>query len=355
VFGPAQVAVGNKDRFHWDIAVTQPLFTGYALTTKRKIAELGVDIEGLEKAQAVLDVTERVKVAYYNILLAKKFLLVADESVAQLSAHVKDAEKFYDQGMIPYNDLLKSKVALANARQNRQKAASKVNMAISSFNVLLGLDINTTTKVEDVVEITRKTFDLDTLLADAMSYRPELQVLRLKLKDADFAKTLARSSYYPQVALVGTYERNGHDPAGVNNDYGNPYNASFTLQVKWNLFEWGRKKAEVSRARHRKMSLAEKIEGIEESIKLEVKNALLNIQVADANIRTAEESLNQAKENFRIASIQYQNQTATSTDVLDARAFLTQAETNYFGALYGYMISLAELDRAVGKSTGDNK
>ncbi|MCD4778353.1 MAG: hypothetical protein K8R12_05220 [Desulfobacterales bacterium] len=39
----------------------------------------------------------------------------------------------------------------------------------------------------------------------------------------------------------------------------------------------------------------------------------------------------------------------TSTEVLDARTFLTRAETNYYSALYGYMISLAELERAVGR------
>lgn len=37
------------------------------------------------------------------------------------------------------------------------------------------------------------------------------------------------------------------------------------------------------------------------------------------------------------------------TEVLDAGTFLTRAETNYYGALYGYMISLAELERAVGR------
>jgi len=67
------------------------------------------------------------------------------------------------------------------------------------------------------------------------------------------------------------------------------------------------------------------------------------------HIQTAQKSLVQAKENWRITNLQYQQQMTTSTEVLDARTFLTQAETNYYGALYGYMISLAELERAVGE------
>lgn len=42
-------------------------------------------------------------------------------------------------------------------------------------------------------------------------------------------------------------------------------------------------------------------------------------------------------------------QIATSTDVLDARNFLTQADTNYFRSMYGYLSAVAALERAVGR------
>ena len=92
-----------------------------------------------------------------------------------------------------------------------------------------------------------------------------------------------------------------------------------------------------------------KLKGIEDSVKLEIKNAFLNLQVARKNIPTANKSLGQAQENWRITDLQYLKQIATSTDVLDARVFLTQAQTNYYDALYGYMISVGELERAVGR------
>ncbi|MBW2647063.1 MAG: TolC family protein, partial [Deltaproteobacteria bacterium] len=153
------------------------------------------------------------------------------------------------------------------------------------------------------------------------------------------------------VNLVGSYEQNGHNPPATENDYGNTHNASVTLQARWTFFEWGKTKAEVNKYRRNKSSLAEKLKGIEDSIKLEVKSAFLALKVAEQNIQTAQKSLvqaNQAKENWRITNLQYQQQMITSTEVLDARTFLTRAETNYYGALYGYMIALAELERAAG-------
>ncbi len=355
VFGPSRFPIQDRDNVHWDLTITQPLFTGYALRTKKAIAELGVEIEKMSKAQAVLDVTERVKLAYFNILRSKKLLMVAEEKVKQLSAHLADAEGFYKQGLIPYNDLLKSKVALADAKQNRQRAAGRLAMAVSTFNALLGLDINAETEVEDVTTITPYTTDLDTLLAEAMENRPELRSLHLALKSAAKGVTLAKSAYYPEIDLLGRYERNGDNLTATNNDFANSHNASLMLQIRWTFFEWGRTRAEVSRARHNVGALAERMRRIEDNIRLEVKDAFLALRVAETNVRTAEEALVQAKEDFRITTLQYQTQLATSTDVLDAQTSLTNAETNYYNALYGYLTSLARLERAVGRELVDWK
>ncbi|NVM20445.1 MAG: TolC family protein [Desulfobacterales bacterium] len=347
--GGVERVIGDKDQYHWDVTLSQPLFTGFALSTKYKMAKLGIDIKIAEKEQAVLDVVKQVKAAYFNILLTKKFLLVADEAVRQLKSHVSDAEKFYEQGMIPYNDLLKSKVALADATQNRVRSESNVEMAISAFNTLLQIDLNRKTDVEDILDITPCAYDLGSLIKEAMENRPELKGLRLAIENSDHAVRLARSSYYPQVALVGRYEQNGHNPEATENDFGNWHNSSITAQATWIFFEWGKTRADVGKYRRQKRSLAEKLKRIEDSIKLEVKNAFLDLKVAEKNIQTAKESLAQAKENWRITNLQYQQQMTTSSEVLDARTFSNQTETNYYSALYGYMISLAELERAAGR------
>jgi len=344
-----QIDIADNDQYHWDLTLSQPLFTGFALSTRYEMAKLGVDVKDAEKEQAVLDVVKQVKAAYFNILLTKKFLLVADEAVNQLESHVTDAEKFYEQGIIPYNDLLRSKVALADALQNRVRAEAIVEMAVSAFNTLLRIDLNKKTDIDDLLDITPYSFELTNCIKEAIEKRPELKALRLALKNADHVVTLAQSAYYPEVALVGSYEQNGDNPSATENDYGNTHNASVTLQARWTFFEWGKTRAEVNKYRRNKSSLVEKTKGIKDSIKLEVKSAFLSLKVAEQNIQTAQKSLVQSKENWRITNLQYQQQMTTSTEVLDARTFLTRAETNYYGALYGYMISLAELERAVGR------
>lgn len=69
ILGGTQIDVGDNDQYHWDLTLSQPLFTGFALSTRYKMAKLGVDVKDAEKEQAVLDVVKQVKTAYFNILL----------------------------------------------------------------------------------------------------------------------------------------------------------------------------------------------------------------------------------------------------------------------------------------------
>jgi len=350
IYSGQSFPISEKDNYQWDVTVTQPLFTGFALKNRHKIAKTGVDIERALIDQTVVEVVKEVKVAYFRILLAQKYLMVAEEAVKQLQSHADDADKFYRYGIIPYNDLLRSVVALADAKQIRVRVESNVKLAVSVFNTVLRLDINEKTGVEDILEFTSFDYILDEAIKTALRQRHELKALRLTLKRADHEIKLARSQYYPQISLAGNYHRAGEDVDASKNDFGNSHNESIMVLVDWPFFEWGKTRADVSKYWYEKQALEEELTGAEDKIKLEVKKAYLDLVVAQRNIETARKSLNQAEENYRITNLQYQQQITTSTEVLDARTLLTQAQTNYYSALYGYNIAQAELERAMGKN-----
>lgn len=341
--------MNGVNQFHWDVTLRQPIFTGFALTNRLKMEELGVDVKTENERQAVLAVVKTVKNAYYNILLAEQFEKTVDEAVDQLAAHEKDAQKFFDQGLIPYNDLLKSQVALANARQEAVKAKSRVEMAISAFNVLVSLPIDTPTQVEEVKTLPPVPARLASLMTEAIQNRPAVKALHLAEKQAQLAVSVAKSAYYPDIFLAGSYEQDGQNAAATDNDYENSHNAGVTLTAQWDLMSWGKRHAEVLRKKREKDAVTARIRIVEDNVRLEVKQAWLDLKVADENIRTAKKTLAQARENYRITNVQYRENIASSLDVIDARLDLTRGETNYYGALYEFRMAAAELDRAVGR------
>ena len=313
------------------------------------MAKLDLEIKKEEKKQTILDLTQQVKEAYFNILFVKKIFLIAKDAVESLESHGNDAQKLFDHGMIKYNDLLRAKVALANVRQDLEKAAAGVKMAVSGFNMLLDYEIERKTKIEEISNITMSDYELLSLTNMAMEHRPVFKVLRLGLKTLEKRMDLEKSAYYPSVALIGSYEREGDDFKASNNDFANDYNAGIALMATWTFYDFGKTKSKILRVKNDHNALLSKLKGIEDGIKLEIKDAFLNLGVAKKNIATAKQSLAQAKENWRISNLQYKQQVATSSEVLDARAFLTQADTNYYNALYGYMIFLSKLERSVGR------
>ncbi len=351
-FNGNKVVVGSRDQFNWDLKLTQPLFTGFALSAKTRLAELGVSISEVDQQLAVLDLTAQVRLTYYEILRKKQLLKVAEETVTQLTAHLKDAQNFFDQGLIPLNDLLKSKVALSNADQIRLQAESDLELAVSQLNLLLRLPLEQPTAIVDQTPDPEPLPELAPLFEEALSNRPEPRTLQLALDKNDQQLRLAKSSYYPEVDLEGRYSRTGDDPAASNNDYANDHNESLGVKATWTFFEWGRTRAQVRSQIHARDSLAAQVEETMDTVRLQVRQNWLQLKVARASIKTAEEAQIQAEENFRLTRLQYQQALATSSDVLDARALLSQAEANTYNSIYGYLSARAQLERAVGRDLG---
>jgi membrane fusion protein (multidrug efflux system) len=133
MYFPPRIYMNSVANFNWNAEITQPVFTGFALQGKRELAELGINISKVQRQEAVLNVIEGVKITYFNVLRAQEQLKVAGEQVKSLISHEMQAELLYKQGVIPYNDLLKSEVASADAAQYRALSKTALNIAVSGF------------------------------------------------------------------------------------------------------------------------------------------------------------------------------------------------------------------------------
>ena len=115
-----------------------------------------------------------------------------------------------------------------------------------------------------------------------------------------------------------------------------------------NLYEGGKTDASIKELMHRQLALEERRRDLLQQIRLQVEDAFEQLQVAKANIETARAALKQAEENDRMTTLQYKEQLVIFLEVLNAQVFLAQTRADYFQALYGYRISWADLERAVG-------
>ena len=338
----------TKDNYRWKFTVTQPLFTGFALLSSFQLAKLGIDQSEMELELERLDLALQVKDAYFRILKAEKALAVVRAAVESLESHVKVARSFYKVGMIPINDLLKAEVELGNARYDLVRAQNADRLSRSAFNIVLSRPVNAHVDVKDVLGYKPRKGVFEEYLETAFENRPEMKVLDINILQTDQNIRLAKSGFYPEIGLEFDYIREGDDP----DVSGSPFHDSSSWQAmavaSWNFWEWGKTHYSVKEKQAFKRELIQTKMGLQDSIRLELKEATLALDEAGKNIPTTEKAVEQAEENLRVSEERYKAQVTTSTEVLDAQTLLTQARTNHYNAIYDEKLARGKLLRALG-------
>jgi len=340
-----------KNKYTFTGTFTQPVFTGFSLINKYKVAVLDFDIARINEKTAREAVVFEANKVYFTLLKAQKLAAIAREAVTQISAHKDVAKDFYEVGMTPLNDLLKAQVELANARQDLIVAQNNLETAKSNFNILLRRQINAPVEIKDIVDYCFFEKKIDFCFDMAEKNRLEIKEAELQVEIAQKELKLGKTDYYPSITLEGNYYKAGTDfDADGGDGISDPDSWDVTATASWNFWEWGKtgygvkeKLSALAQARYQQ-------DEIIDNIHLEVKQAYLNTKESEQNIMAVKQAIEQAKENFRISEERYKEQMDTSTDVLDAQTLLSKTMTNYYNALYDFKISKAYLYWAMGRA-----
>ncbi|MEW5768412.1 MAG: TolC family protein [bacterium] len=340
------ISFGDDDIYSLKGSAQQPIYTGGKIDTSYRIAKISKELADWDYEKVKADLILKAKSAYFQALKAEKFKLVAGEAVRQVEAHRDLTSNLLEAGIVAKLDLLKAEVVLAQTKQNLIKAEDGLKMAQSNLNILLDRPIEEKVALEELEDYKPLNLTLDTCLKRAMADRPELKQMEMNIALAKLGLKLARSSYYPKVALIGDYDyQKGSSQAPE--DWEGSW--SITLSGSINPWDFGKTRSQVKVAGLELSRVEDGQAQLVDGITLEVQQAYLASHTAFSSIEVAKEAIGEAEEGLRITEEKYKVGMATSTDVLDAQTDLISARTNYYTALYDYFIAMAELSKATGE------
>ncbi len=342
VSGMGKILLGTKENYEFTIEATQPLFTGGALYNSYRISKNNYYAADLGRQTVIRELKQRVIEAYYGVIKARQVYEVAQSGVSSIKAHLDVANAFYNQGMIPKNDLLEAQVRYAESEQNLIIADNAIKLAESGLNLLLGRSLAEPVTIDTEIPMATLVESLDNSTETALQMRQEIKTIMLQIDNANKAIKISRAGYLPSIAATYTYERIGEDPDVEDDSW------SVGVGMSWNIFEGGSNYYDVSSAKTVSSKLGYLLKSLQDQISLEVKNAFLSAQESRARTTVAEKAIDQAKENLRIQKDRYNLQVATTTNVLDAQALLDQAMKNYITARSDYAKAIASLHSAMG-------
>jgi len=343
---PRRVTLDFTKDYQFSLSFSLPLFTSGRLVSGFKQAKYGLLSTQETVRQSEQLTVFNTKKAFYGVLLAKKFVKVAEEAVEVAEKHYQRVKNLYEVGMASKFDLLRSEVQVANLKPQLIRARNNLKVAELGLKTILGLDLSQPIEIKGELSYQPIEPDLEACLAKALRKRPELHQLKYQKQIAGEMVKMIRASNLPSLAVAGTYNFWADKFNFKEKNWQSYYSVNLVLTVPlFNGFATSARIAQ-SKAAIRELELNRK--GLEETIRFEVRQAILNLKEAKESLLSQEKNVEQAQESLRIAELNYAEGLATTLDVSSAQATLSQAKINYSQALYDYVVSLAQLDKAMG-------
>ena len=357
-----QAQAGYYPQVNWQAGMSRnasPLMTGqynqysHSLSLSQNIYDFNrigtkVDIQAfyLEAAQADLEsmrlnIILGLKQAYYEVLRAQHARDINADTVKQFEERLETAKGFFEAGAKPIFDVTKAEVDLGNARINMVKANNAVIIALVNLNNAMGMPAAPSYELEDYVDYQKNTVDLSLLLNRAFLNRPDLQSLVRQKEAAQKAMQLAQKDNLPALSGSANYGWSGQEYP-----LDNGWNIGATLN--FNVFSGFLTKNQISAALATWEVTRAGEETLRQTIRLDIEQALANLQAAEKSIDVASLSVRQATENYGLAQGRYGAGVGIPLELTDAVVALGNARLALSGAIYDHLKAEASLQKAMG-------
>jgi outer membrane protein, heavy metal efflux system len=279
--------------------------------------------------------------AYDALIVALRHRTDLLEGDSLAKDFARKTEVRFNAGSVPRLDVLKARVDLAQAENDLLANQRDVANARAALNRFLGRPLGFGIEAADTLAIPGELPAPDSLVAIALTHRPELLALARQRSGASAATALAQMYLLPDVDL------------GVSRNMAQGTPSTYTTSIGFSvpLFFWNHQRGEVAEARHRERELEATYADLQAQVDLDVRTTHAAAATAlQQAIYLRDALLPEARRAYEIALTSYGLGGSSALDVLDARRTLLDAEGQYAAALGAANDARADLERAVGTS-----
>jgi len=327
--------------------VQQPLTQLRRIGLQIKQQEVGREISEAELQTTEQSIVNDVKHAYYAILQTQGATVSAEQSVRLYREIDRVTGEYVMQQVALKTDKMDVETRLAKAEYQVLTLTNQLSLQKEQLNLLLGRDVNTEFSVTDgmdAAQVMMRETNLTEARQRAIAQRPEIREARLQVKKADLDRRAKKSELIPDVSLtynyISTFNYSDFVPRSVS---------SLGVQVEWEVFDWGRKKREISEKAHTVSQANNSLQETESQVLMEVNDRYRHLQEACQLIRIAQLSQTEARANVQMAAYKYRLDAVLLKDVLQAQTSLADADYEYQKALLTFWSAKADFEKALGE------
>jgi outer membrane protein len=328
----------------WGIRVEESFsLSGRELTAlemaKQNVAKSGYDLAAVREDYLL----RQVAAAFYNVLMARKNLEIAEANLERLAKYRDAAEKRLRIGEVTRTALLRAEGELSGAKSDRLQAQNSLELAMAVLASNCGIEGPFT--LRDTPPAEEKLSTLGDFEGQAFRERTDLRSLEIQKRLASDQVRFSEGAFWPSVSLSGVYAGADQHPASSNLNRESLYGA---VALNFPFFEGGLRKAELAETKARERQAALFYEELRKAIGVEVRTAYLELATQKGILAFLSDQLAFARDNFNAVTRQFDFGLSTGLDVMDANTLLVSAERRAAAAAYGYRLALLRMKRATG-------
>jgi outer membrane protein len=327
-FGNSKISLPKGANAYLGIAsLNEVIFGGNKLKYAQQSTELLAQASRVDAETDKDGVAYDIIMQYYNLYKVLQSLKVVQQNLATVDQQIKQAQRFFDQGIVTKNDVLRFQLQRSNIELNGIDLETNRKIVNYNLNILLGLPEATQLAVNEVN--TDKTVGpLSAYLDTAMVERAELRSLDIHSKVAETNIKNVKANTSPTLAAsAGLYYVDiSADPLPQSGQYITPVTVGLTFA--WNFSTLWTNKNKVAEAKIQSDEVTLNKAITVNNVRREVNQDYQNYLMAADKIKLLQTSIDQAGENNKILESKYKSNIASATDRADAETLLYQAQIN---------------------------
>jgi len=332
------------------VRLTQPLYDS-RIAAERRGAAHGYDAArfGLEAYR--LRLARDVRQAYYRWLAAREAIGVFEATLDLARENERVNDSLHRNGKVTRDLLLRAEAERLEIEERLHRARAVESLARRYLNLLCNAPLSREPEPATVAEA-----DLPRLAAripasrgpaleeTALDSRRELRQLEAGVAAAGESERAARAAMKPQLALAV-------DAGTLGEEWDYADQNSYVLAsvvVRFNLFRGGGDRAAIRAAHARTAELEANRALAEQQVRIEVQEAISDLEVAEATLATASRRVEAATAAFAIVAKKRDLGQVSPAEYLDAQRALTEARLNGNVTRFETLGALAQVEYAIG-------
>ena len=335
----------KHDRKAFTVRLVQPLF--------RRDRSIAVSQASEQVRQAESDYVREQQAlilklvnAYFDVLSARKRLSFIHDEREAIRHRLEQARDRFDAGWSTIIDVYEGEARLKQYDSTDISAKGDLDKAMEAMHRIIQ---DASPVLDDLGEfrpVPPSPASLDDWIVMALKRSPKMVSMRAANDVARKEIDRQRAKHYPTLDLV----------ASIEGDKDSSKNLSKSLELKLAvpLFAGGSFSAKVRQARHRFISMQEKLENVRREVTENVSNAYHKVHVSINRMMMLKSTVEASENALKAVEAGFMGGTRTLVAVLDSQRALFRARYDYAQSRYNYVLSTIRLLGAAGVLTVDD-